>query len=209
MFRWQPYPTDDLLPKGYPRNTITGLLFCAVLAATAQEVRFTVLRGDDPVGNIRASRSVSEERTFHSITSSTELWVLWKQEVQTSMSAEYSDGHLSSSHYTLVVNGKMRDSSRMSSTSTGRWAYVHPSPSFPYRSVNQWTTSRMYFEEPVGQSSILVESVLRDCPIRSIGPGIYELTLPNNDRNRYIYTGGRLMKVQADRLLLSLVFRRT
>lgn len=175
----------------------------------AHEVRFTVLKGDGPVGSILASRSFNNGRISYAITSSTGLWVLKKPEVETSVSAEYAGGRLFSSHYLLSVNGKMRDSSRMSATSAGQWAYVPPHAPVPYRGPAQWTTYRMYFEEPVGQSSILVESMLRNCPIRHVGPGIYELTLPNNDRNRYIYRGGRLMEVRADRLLMSLVFRRT
>lgn len=208
MFRSQSFSTTDLLPKGQLRNVITGLLFCTIVDATAQEVRFTVLKGGDPVGSIRAARSISGEHTSYLITSSSVLWMIWKQEVETSMTAEYSGNHLSSSQYTLLLNGKMRDSSRMAATSSGKWAYVHPNATAPYRSTTQWTTSRLYFEEPVGQSAIMVESVLRDCPLRHTGPGIYELTLPNNDRNRYIYLGGRLMEVQAERLLISLVFRR-
>src|SRR5690606_31039396 len=89
-----------------------------------------------------------------------------------------------------------------------RWAYVHPQAPYRLRSTNDWTTSRMYYEEPIGQSTILVESVLQDCPIRRTGPSSYEVTLPNNDRNRYRYKNGRLMEVQVDRLLVNLVFRR-
>ena len=208
MFRPQIFLTSGLLPKGPLRNAITGLLFCAIVDGNAQEVHFTVLKGGDPVGSIRAARSIIGERTSYHITSSSVLWMIWKQEVKTTMSANYANGHLASSNYTLLLNGKMRDSSRLSASSSEKWAYVHPNSPVPYRSTTQWTTSRLYFEEPVGQSAIMVESVLRDCPLRHTGPGIYELTLPNNDRNRYIYMGGRLMEVQAERLLISLVFRR-
>jgi hypothetical protein len=66
----------------------------------------------------------------------------------------------------------------------------------------------MFYEEPLGQTSILVESVMQACPLVRTGPGVYELTLPNNDRNRYLYVGGRLIEVQVDRMLVNLVFRR-
>ncbi len=208
MFHSQSFSTTGLLPKGQLRNVITGLLFCTIVDATAQEVRFTVLKGGDPVGSIRAARSISGEHTSYLITSSSVLWMIWKQEVETSMTANFADGYLASCNYKLLLNGKMRDSSRLSGSSSEKWAYVHPDPPVPYRSITQWTTSRLYFEEPIGKASIMVESVLRDCPLRHLGPGIYELTLPNKDRNRYIYKGGRLMEVQAERLLISLVFRR-
>ena len=208
MSTLQSLPNNDPFHTARMRNVITGLLLCMMVDGAAQEVRFTILQGGDPVGHIRASRSVSGVQTSYFITSSTELWMIWKQKVRTSMSAEYSGGHLASSQYSMVLNNKMRDSSSMSSTSTGKWAYVHPNAAVPYKSSAQWSTARMYFDEPIGQTLVMVESVLRDCPIRHIGPGIYELTLPNNDRNRYTYVGGRLMEVKVDRTLISLVFRR-
>ena len=74
--------------------------------------------------------------------------------------------------------------------------------------ATQWTTSRLYFEEPAGQSIVFVESVLKDCPLICSAPNTYTLTFPNGNVNRYVYKGGSLQEIHVERTFLDLVFRR-
>jgi len=187
---------------------LSSLLVGLAFSVTAQELRFNIFKGDTEVGSIRALRSVKAGRTSYMIVSQAELTLLWKQVVHTRMQAEYEAGLLRGCHSSVTLNGTLRDSSYLSMHQGERWAYVHPRTPYRLHSSNTWTTARMYYEEPIGRSSILVESVLQDCPIRRTGPGRYEVTLPNNDRNRYTYVNGKLMEVHVDRLLINLVFRR-
>ncbi|MGB3870658.1 MAG: DUF6134 family protein [Flavobacteriales bacterium] len=186
---------------------LTVLLGWASLVA-GQESHFKIFKGDSEVGSIQAHRSTHAGRTSYVIVSYAEVRMIWMQAVRTTMYTEYEGGLLRKCFATVSLNGNMRDSSNLSTHQGERWAYVHPQAPYRLRSTNDWTTSRMYYEEPIGQSTILVESVLQDCPIRRTGPSSYEVTLPNNDRNRYRYKNGRLMEVQVDRLLVNLVFRR-
>jgi hypothetical protein len=66
----------------------------------------------------------------------------------------------------------------------------------------------MYFEEPIGQQRIFVESVLRYCPLQHLGGGEYRLTLPDDKVNRYVYKDGRLEEIHVDRNFFDLVFKR-
>ena len=190
------------------RSSLLSLLLGFAFVVVGQESRFRIFKGDVEVGNIHAFRSTEAGRTSYVIVSHAEIQMVWKQVVRTTMYAEYEGGLLKKCLSTVNLNGNMRDSSNLSSHKGEKWAYVHPRSTYRLYSTNQWTTSRMYYEEPIGLSSILVESVLKECPIRHTGPGKYEVTLPNNDRNRYTYVNGRLMEVQVDRLLVNLVFRR-
>ncbi|MBZ0205435.1 MAG: hypothetical protein K8H89_03850 [Flavobacteriales bacterium] len=201
-----PPPAPTLRPQARP--LLTALLLMASMAVSAQDFKFEIFRSGDKVGNIFTSRSISAGSTSYLITSHAELNVIWKQVVRTRLGAEYSGGILTSCRSTLQLNGNMRDSSEMYTHGGRSIAYVHPAAPFLLPRTNEWTTSRMFYEEPLGQSSVLVESVMQACPLVRTGPGVYELTLPNNDRNRYLYVGGRLMEVQVDRLLVNLVFRR-
>ena len=187
------------------------LLLCwigCLAGVEAQDARFTVFKGGDAIGQILTSRTIEGGRTTYETSSFTQLVMLWKQVVKSSMGAVYKDGALLSCDAKLIINGSLRDSSRMATRNDGRWAYVHPGPPHRLSTASAWTTSRMYYEEPMGQASIFVESVLQDCPLARLGPGLYELTFPNNDRNRYQYVGGRLMEVQVDRMLINLTFKR-
>lgn len=188
--------------------SLSGLLMGLALSVAGQELRFTIFKGNAEVGSIQASRSVHPARTSYVVVSHAEVSVLWKQIVHTRMHVEYEAGLLRKCHSAVKLNGTLRDSSHLSMHQGERWAYVHPGAPYRLHSANTWTTARMYYEEPIGRSSILVESVLQDCPIRRIGPGRYEVILPNNDRNRYTYVNGELVEVMVDRLLVNLVFRR-
>lgn len=190
------------------RFGLLSLLLSFALVVVGQESRFKIFKGDSEVGSIQAFRSTYAGRTSYVIVSHAEIQMIWKQVVRTTMYAEYEEGMLKKCLSTVNLNGNMRDSSMLSTQKGEKWAYVHPRSSYRLNCTNNWTTSRMYYEEPVGQSRILVESVLQECPIRQTAPGRYEVILPNKDRNRYTYVNGRLMEVHVDRMLVNLVFRR-
>lgn len=186
-------------------------LVIAVLPARlqAQRTSFTILKGGHVVGTILAARTATGSQSSYVITSYAEFDLVWKQVVRTAMGVEYVDGALASCHSMVRVNNGLRDSSHMATRNGTALCYVHPRPPFPYTGGSQWTTARMYFEEPVDQPSVFVESVLKDCPLHRTGEGLYTLTLPDRSVNRYIYRNGVLQEIHVDRALVDLVFRRS
>lgn len=173
-----------------------------------QPSTFAIWKGDDLVGKVFVDRRTSGDRTHYSMNSRSKVMVLWPQHIRTSMSTEYVGGRLAACHTAVCVNDEVRDSSSMRTQGTKVVGYLHPGLVVPAASANSWTTARMYYEEPVGQTAIYVESVLRDCALAKVGAGIYELTLPDGHVNRYVYRNGVLHEIQVDRLFFDLVFRR-
>jgi hypothetical protein len=187
----------------------TLLLFAsalAVLDCAGQVTRFQVLKADELVGNVIAMRMPTATGTVYTMTSHCELDIIWSQVVRTSLRTEYTDGALTSCHTSLRVNDAVRDSSSMVK-GMGQ-CFVHPKTAFTCTRATQWTTSRMYFEEPLGQPIVFVESVLQDCPLVRSAPGIYTLTFPNGNVNHYVYKAGLLQEIRVDRSFFDLVFRR-
>lgn len=176
--------------------------------AFAQRASFDILKGDDVIGSIAASRVESGDRTNYVMTSYSVMDLLWERRVRTEMTAEYEGDSLRACMSSVHVNGSVRDSSRMSPDAAGLLCYVHPSGSFRRASTHPWTTARMYFEEPIGQTHVFVESVLKPCSIEPAEPGTYLLTFPDGNRNRYVYQGGELQEIHVDRTFLDLLFRR-
>ena len=184
------------------------ILLVAIDRSAAQKSSFDVLKGDDVVGKILVSRLVSGDRTSYLMTSYSEFDVLWKQVIRSVAAAEYVDGSLLSCHTNMSVNGTLRDSSRMQPLDEDVHCFVHPNQRFMINEAVEWTTARMYFEEPVDQKTIFVESVLKHCPLEPIGPGRYRLTLPGDKVNNYAYKDGVLQEIHVDRSFFDLVFRR-
>jgi hypothetical protein len=134
--------------------------------------------------------------------------MLWKQVIRSLNSAEYIGNTLLGCHTNLSVNGALRDSSHLRPMGDALHGFVHPDQRFLHNGAVAWTTARMYFEEPVGQLRIFVESLLAYCPLERTGPGTYRLTLSNNKVNHYSYRNGVLHEIRVDRSLIDLVFRR-
>lgn len=185
---------------------IGALLFTRSPNAAAQVARFDVLRADEVVGYVIASRSNRAGTEVYAMESHCEVALLWKYVVRTALRTEYLQGELAACHTSVRVNDAVRDSSSMVRGRTD--CYVHPDAPFDCARSTQWTTSRLYFEEPAGQSIIFVESVLQDCTLRLTAPGTYTLTLPNGHENHYVYRDGALYEIRVERPLMDLVFRR-
>ena len=178
------------------------------IPASAQPSEFHIFKDEEKVGNIKVDRTERGPQVRYEMDSYSEFSLIWTQEVRTSVVTEYMNGSISYCHSSIKVNDSIRDSSYMRLGGPSVDCYVHPDRAADCGSGTDWTTARMYFEEPVGERSIYVESVLKDCPLVSSGPGNYTLTLPNDNRNHYIYRNGILYEIQVIRPFFDLVFRR-
>lgn len=181
------------------------LLTC--LPTRAQQSRFNIWKGSHLVGSIVAQRVVIGERTVYTVISYSEFHIVLKQVVRSAVSTEHRAGVLSKCYTQVTVNGSLRDSSHCAPEEAALRCFVHPHERFMHHEAVAWTTARMYFEEPVSQATIFVESVMRHCPLQRTGPGQYKLVLPGNKVNRYSYRDGRLESVHVDRGFFALVFR--
>ncbi|MEO8591564.1 MAG: hypothetical protein ABI432_19440 [Flavobacteriales bacterium] len=189
---------------------LLGLLFAyGIDASVAQTGLFAIWRGEARVGSLAVQRTYQGDRTLYAMISLSEVEVvLWKQVVRTAMRTEYVGDHVEACGSTVHLNNTLRDSSSMRTTAGVAQGYIHPGRVMQGGNGNAWTTARMYYEEPVGQESIYVESALCDCPLERIGEGIYRLLLPGEKVNRYVYRDGVLQEVHIDRSFIDLVFRR-
>jgi len=192
-----------------PRLLLALSFFCwGIYNASAQRCAYNIFKGNNIVGSIQVMRLAEADRATYLITSYAEIDMVLRQVVRTSMATEYLHGDVVACNTMMRLNKGLRDSSNMSTHAGVSRCYVHPDAPFQRTTTSQWTTARMYFEEPVDQAFIFVESVLQDCPLLKTGPNTYTLTFPNKNVNRYVYRDGVLQEVQVDRALFDLVFRR-
>lgn len=197
---------DRFAPKHLGPLAVVIVVIFSALQGTAQTTRFNVHKGNSIVGSVTAMRSDAAGRTIYVMTSYSEFDIIWKQVVRSKAIAEYVDGVLTTCHTSMRVNNSVRDSSHMDRAQER--CFVHPEQPFTCERKTEWTTARMYYEEPVGQSFIFVESVLQDCPITRTGPDTYALSLPDKHMNHYVYKNGVLQEIRIDRSYVDLVFRR-
>ena len=189
-------------------RTLPVLLVFIAQAIHAQPGTFAIWVNDEVVGEVTVNRTTIGPRTIYSMNSISEVDVIWTQVVRTMMRTEYAGSQLTACHSSVRVNDSVRDSSSLR-TDLGRvQGFVHPREQVVVPCTNAWSTARMYYEEPIGQRSIYVESVLRDCPLVPLGDGRYRLTLPNDKVNDYVYRQGVLQEIHVDRPFFDLIFKR-
>lgn len=176
--------------------------------STAQEARYSILKGSSEVGAIAVSREVTGGSVDYRMDSRSEFDLIWPQRVRTMVRTSYQNGLVHGCQTMVYLNGSLRDSSHMRTMDGRAHCFVHPDDRFQQDADHQWTTARMYFEEPLLQDTILVESVLQPRPLLRTGAGRYTLVMPNGDKNHYVYRGGVLMEVHVDRTMVDLLFRR-
>lgn len=189
-----------------------ALPFVLLLApgiCAAQDAVFQILHNEKVLGTIDVLRVVQGDSVTYSMTSRSKFTLLWEREVVTVARTLYVNGQVTNCLTTVHESGSLRDSSAMRSIG-GRGLYVvHPDRVYGAAlPTNTWTSTRMYYEEPVGQDSVFVESELFECPVERIAAGEYILTLPNKKKNHYVYRNGVLQEIRVDRGWLGLVFRR-
>jgi hypothetical protein len=194
----------------FPRSCLCAVLLSGLAGgpARAQESTFDILKGGEVVGSVAASRTKTGDHTLYVMTSYSEMNMIWKQIVTSAMTVEYVGEVLRACMSSIHVNGAVRDSSHMDTDSEGLLCHVYPHPPFRRSQALPWTTARMYFEEPVGQDLVFVESVLTPCSLRTIGPGNYLLLFPNGAESRYVYARGQLQEIHVDRMFIDLLFKR-
>ncbi|MBK7382664.1 MAG: hypothetical protein IPI81_04915 [Flavobacteriales bacterium] len=193
------------------KRRLHAFLFSFLVASTAnaQDGHFEILRGDQVLGRIRVERVITGNTVSYSMISASTFDLIWKRHVRTTVITHYTDGRVTGCCSSVRMNNAVRDSSLLRSIGGRGLYFKHPtSVHADDLPANEWTTARMYYEEPAGESSIFVESALADCPLVHSGVGEYSLTLPNKDRNHYIYRDGVLQEIRVDRGFFVLLFRR-
>lgn len=174
----------------------------------AQSSRFDVFHGKKVVGEVQAHRQLDGHRTHYIMTSQSEFWILWTQTMRSYAETDYVNGQLHACNTSFRLNGSLRDSSSMTPNSGVHHCYIEPEERFIHQGSVDWTTARMYFEEPLGLNSIFVESALKHCPLKLTSPHTYRLELPDGNVNSYMYQNGVLQEIIVERRFVDLVFRR-
>ena len=204
------HPTCPLF-SAFPCSALllVGSLHVAMATTTSgqsDQARFHIQKGARTIGQVHALKHSTGTYTNYVMTYHAEFSLGWKQVVRTHLTTEYRNDLLTACRSVIKLNDALRDSSSMD-RGTDR-CYVYPEAAFICERSTQWTTARMYFEEPLKEDFIFVESALRALALERLGDGQYLLTFPNGTSNRYVYLNGTLHEIHVKRPLVNLVFRR-
>ena len=190
---------------------LTTVFAFLVVNSTAQVQYYDILKGKEKLGEIKAEKKVTNTTTTFTVVSKAVFSVIFEYVRETDMTIKYVNDEFFYSDSKQIMDGKIKEHHVTQKQTDGYYLCTQPADEderFVLKSKINFTTSMMYFKEPVGQTHIFAESFHTLCPLKLISPGIYEMTLPGDKINHYVYKNGVLQEVRVFRSIVDLVFRR-
>lgn len=195
------------------KNLILLLLTVGTIVpgfANTEQVSFDILMKGRSIGNIKAQREVNKDQTVFKVTSKASFRVIVKYVRETIAEVVFSGGKIQVSDAKQIMNQELKEH-RVTKWEGASYACRKDEgtaqPSF--KKPIKLCTSMLYFQEPVGQSSIFAENYQELCPVELLSPGVYKITLPQGKVNHYIYKNGQLQEIKVFRTMVNLVFKRS
>lgn len=161
---------------------------------SAQTINFEVALFGKVIGTTTASQSfVGKEKTIH-ILSSAEAKVMFKQNTSSSdFRLTYSDGQLQNCLLEREKNGK--EQAVTISWNGSSYDIKKDNESSVETQSIRYTTSEMFFTEPIGIHEVYVERFNEWVAIEKMEEGVY-MTKVDGANNIYTYKDGKLVLME-------------
>ncbi len=175
-----------------------------------QKHHYSVHRGGKEIGAITASLIEVQETQTYEIHSDVRFKVLWKNyHRKTSNLVTYLGDTMKTSSLGIYMNDDLQDSTTIKFELNNYRCYRYPDDRFILQDTHlQFTTAKLYFQEPVGVHRVYSERFLQYCSLEQQGDHHYKLSLPSGKTNYYTYKDSKLEKVLIDRTWFNLEFRK-
>lgn len=170
---------------------------------------YVIFHGDNIIGTIKAQKTAEKDSTRYVVTSKVAYHsLLYNMDRNTLTKVSFYKSLMGKSYSFIEKNGKVEG--KCDTKYDGK-KYVQKSIDGDMGNIPEkitWCTSMLYFEEPVNTTEIFAEAYQEVCPlVKTETPHVYELTLPGNKKNDYVYKDGKLVEVKVHRTLVNLSFR--
>ena len=197
------------------RLKITCSAFCILMLLSAfstlafgQTHTYDIYKGSDRIGEILVTKRTKGSKTTYEANSNSEFRIIFSNEMETRLSADYENNELVSCNSKNTLNGKIRSHARMKKEGDVYHFFKHPAEKYQKREKPiRNSTVQLYFTEPLNITDVYSENYLENCPLKALGNHTYELVLPGGKINHYIYKNGKLEEIKVFRSFVDLSFR--
>ncbi len=168
---------------------------------SGQSSMYVVTRSNGKeIGTVTTSAKQAGEQWTYNVHSDVNFKVLWKEyHRQTSNNVQYQNGYVKESFSCVYMNNELEDSSALNLSGAAYQGFRTPDIRFQLNSKVQFTTAKLYFQEPVNVDQIYSERFLAYCALEAQGNNKYKLHLPNGKVNYYTYKNHKLIEVLVER----------
>lgn len=118
------------------------------------------------------------------------IWFFGRKNVTTLIKSLYKDKQMEESSFHEKLNEKTQNFSQVSWDGSGYRVHINEEKSsIPARRVT-YSTAILYHKEPKNITELFSERFGKFCPIKPVGAGKYQLTMPDGKQNYYTYVNG-------------------
>lgn len=184
--------------------TMLSWLTMFVGPTKSQDLNYQILFGDKQVGTLTVQPTNFKDDTFSITMEANMSFPL--MDINSVAEAKYSNDKLLKATNVQKVNGKVRESSKV--TCNGDHYLVHvDKESHTLREEVRYSVAMLYHFEPKGVKKVFSERFGEFSSIKEIAPNQYELQTPDGKKNKYTYKNGVCIKMETNHLLSKVTFR--
>ena len=175
------------------KYVILCLLALTVLNVSAQSFEYDIILFGKSIGKGEASvKQIDAGQVQYNLYTQAEANVMFKKRTSlTDINLSYDANTLTSCNLMREKDGDIQEVEIV--YKGGRHYYIENEKRLPVQKRITYTTTRLFFEEPVGVSEVYVERLNVFVPIEYEGDGVYKTVIEGGD-NYYHYENGILVE---------------
>ncbi|MDP6908442.1 MAG: hypothetical protein QF371_03000 [Flavobacteriales bacterium] len=149
-----------------------------------------------PIGTYQVDKTELNGTENFRVETNTAAGLIRRDEHRFVMLSSYDDSKLIASDLKSWMNDRLESSSLIHWDGMQYVKQTGDDLRAIYESQISYSSACMFFEEPVGRTSLFYEKYGKNLEVTDLGGHRYEVTLPNGGKERYSYFDGEVMTVE-------------
>lgn len=188
---------------------MSGGLGLTGFGAAAQVQRFTIFVSEEAVGQLTATESTYlGGGSVLNIDSRMTIRFLGSFVIESHQASFFRRAVLHEAEAEVRRDGRLREQCLTERAGSGYRVTLKGESPLAVPGPVLWTVGQLYLHEPKGVRQVYSERLGQLCPVLVVGPGVYEVELPNGSRNRYTYQQGVCQRMETTTNLKDVRFER-
>ena len=191
---------DQSRNTNFKRIILLVLLWMPVSLGNAQATKetasFEIVVLGLKIGNLTAQKTAAADSLLYSVDSRVKFWFFGDVDLKFLTRSHFKGGKILKTYSESKTNrgyfdSKVNWTGAQYQVDAKSYKYANRAP---LKGPVLWCSSKLFFQEPIGNEVFLSEVYGVTAPIKKISPGVYEIEVEGNT-NQYHYKAGKLEKI--------------
>ncbi|MFD1163616.1 DUF6134 family protein [Hwangdonia seohaensis] len=200
--------TNKLISK---IKKIRALLFFALMIClsaftsfnNSESITYNVINGDKTIGTIKTIKNGFKDSETYTLESNIKAKFLFKFNIIGKEKSVYKKGILVFSSVFRTVNNKTKTNHKIVLDGNHYNLESNKNSQALNVSLIKQNLITLYYEEPIGISSVFCDNIKQMAPVKPMGKGQYKVEFTNGKYNVFHYKNGKCIKIEAKSTLFN------